>query len=314
MPLPLARGRRDKLGRVRPRELAGNLALALGAGAFFLGLVEGGARLVETRRAPRPEVADYIWDWGEKMAGDFYVIGPTPWAGRPGRSSTATACATARTPNEKPDGSLAGRVLGDSVTLGAGLEPDEAYPQVLGAARGARAAGRGDERRALGLVDAPGADRLGAHRAPYRPDQVVLAVCLNDIPELQNNLARPPPAAGRAPRALGAGAALVDARGARDPGRRAALRRARTRRACARRSRSSSTEVRALRRGREADGATLRARRVPVPLPGRAGSAFAAGPAADRGVLPGTRGSALPRSPARICGRSGPGPSWTTTT
>ena len=26
----------------------------------------------------------------------------------------------------------------------------------------------------------------------YRPDQVLLAVCLNDIPELQNNLARPP--------------------------------------------------------------------------------------------------------------------------
>ena len=31
----------------------------------------------------------------------------------------------------------------------------------------------------------------------YQPDQAVLAVCLNDIPELQNNLARPPPGSWR---------------------------------------------------------------------------------------------------------------------
>ena len=31
--------------------------------------------------------------------------------------------------------------------------------------------------------------RIARH---YRPDQVVLAVCLNDIPELFNNLSRPP--------------------------------------------------------------------------------------------------------------------------
>ena len=41
----------------------------------------------------------------------------------------------------------------------------------------------------------------------YRPDQVLLGVCLNDIPELQNNLARPPALAGRALRAIGARAA-----------------------------------------------------------------------------------------------------------
>ena len=45
----------------------------------------------------------------------------------------------------------------------------------------------------------PGAGRHGKSGSPtsgvvraYRPHAVILAVCLNDIPELQNNLARPP--------------------------------------------------------------------------------------------------------------------------
>jgi lysophospholipase L1-like esterase len=83
--------------------------------------------------------------------------------------------------------------LGDSVTYGHKLEASESYPSVL-------------ERRCLERgaavevfnVAIPGwstrqqgiAYRTLAKK--YRPDHVVLAVCLNDVPEMHNNLARPP--------------------------------------------------------------------------------------------------------------------------
>ena len=58
---------------MKPRELAQNAALALATTALVLVVVEGGARLVEKRKPPRREVADYIWDWDDKMPGGFYV-------------------------------------------------------------------------------------------------------------------------------------------------------------------------------------------------------------------------------------------------
>ena len=58
--------------RVAKRELAVNLTLAVAVSVLFLAALEGGARLVEKRRPARPEVADYIWDWNDKMPGGFY--------------------------------------------------------------------------------------------------------------------------------------------------------------------------------------------------------------------------------------------------
>ncbi len=87
------------------REIAANLSLAVGASVLFLAALEGGARLLEKRRPPRPEVADYIWDWDDKMPGGFYVmksdgVGWPPWeefnARRPARPHAAAREARGR--------------------------------------------------------------------------------------------------------------------------------------------------------------------------------------------------------------------------
>ncbi len=182
----------DKLGRVKTRELAGNLALALGVGAVFLGLLEGGARLVEKRRAPRPEVADYIWDWDDKMPGGFYVmksdgVGWPPW-----EEFNADGLRDRTRSKERPGGYRRIAFLGDSVTLGAELTPREAYPQLLESHFAS--AGSRTEVMSVALWGWSTRQERTAWQKiarTYHPDQAVLAVCLNDIPELQNNLARP---------------------------------------------------------------------------------------------------------------------------
>lgn len=84
--------------------------------------------------------------------------------------------------------------LGDSVTYGWGMGPEDAYPRFVQA--GADAAGRPLEVMNMAM---PGwttrQQRLAYERVgrKYRPDLLVVAVCLNDMGELQRNLARPPP-------------------------------------------------------------------------------------------------------------------------
>ena len=84
-------------------------------------------------------------------------------------------------------------VLGDSVTLGDGLRPEQAYPQQLEARFAAE--GRPVEVMSVALWGwSTRQERIAWERIArgYRPDAAVLAVCLNDIPELFNNLSRPP--------------------------------------------------------------------------------------------------------------------------
>src|SRR5262249_21637739 len=94
---------------------------------------------------------------------------------------------------EKPPGVRRVGCLGDSVTPRYGIRPQEARPpglQGLPAARGPRGGGLN---AALGGWSTR--QELIAYRRlarKYRPDQVLLGVCLNDIPEMENNLARPP--------------------------------------------------------------------------------------------------------------------------
>ena len=175
------------------RELAANLSLAVGASVLFLAALEGGARLVEKKRPPRPEVADYIWDWDDKMPGGFYVmksdgVGWPPW-----EEFNADGLRDRTRTREKPDGLTRIAVLGDSVTLGAELTPQEAYPQLLEARFAAE--GRSTEVMNVALWGwSTRQERIAWQRIAraYRPDQALLAVCLNDIPELFNNLERPP--------------------------------------------------------------------------------------------------------------------------
>jgi HEAT repeat protein/lysophospholipase L1-like esterase len=178
---------------VTRRELAANLSLGVGASVLFLAALEGGARLVEKRRPARPEVADYIWDWDDKMPGGFYVMSSDGVGWPPWEEFNAEGLRDRTRTREKPDGVTRIAVLGDSVTLGAELTPQEAFPQLLEARFAAE--GRRAEVMSVALWGwSTRQERIAWQRIArqYRPDQAVLAVCLNDIPELFNNLEQPP--------------------------------------------------------------------------------------------------------------------------
>jgi HEAT repeat protein len=175
------------------RGLLVNLALSLTSALVFLAALEGASRLLEKSRPPKRAVADYIWDWDHMMPGGFYVTksdaaGWPPWEefNRDGlRDRTRT--------REKPDGYRRIAILGDSVTYGAEIRPEEAYPQRLEARY--RTEGRRVEVMNVALMGwSTRQERIAWQRIAraYEPDQVVLAVCLNDIPEIFNNLSRPP--------------------------------------------------------------------------------------------------------------------------
>ena len=179
------------MSRVRP--LAVNLALSVLVSAFFVGALEGVARLLEARRPAPPPVADYIWDWSDKMPGDFYTMKSDAVGWPPWQEFNRDGLRDRTRPEEKPAGFWRVAVLGDSVTLGAEVRPYEAYPQLLEARL--RAEGRRIEVMNIALWGwSTRQERIAYARIArrYHPDQVLLAVCLNDIPELQNNLTRPP--------------------------------------------------------------------------------------------------------------------------
>jgi HEAT repeat protein/lysophospholipase L1-like esterase len=96
-------------------------------------------------------------------------------------------------PVEKLEGVRRVVFLGDSVTLGAGIEARQAYPQVLQERLDDE--GRRIEVFNVALWGWSTRQEAIAYRQiarKYTPDAVVVAVCLNDVPELQNNLSRPP--------------------------------------------------------------------------------------------------------------------------
>ena len=83
--------------------------------------------------------------------------------------------------------------LGDSVTYGYGVSWEKSYPRFL--ERELNKSGNVE----VFNVALPGwstrQQRIAYERIVrrYRPDYVILGVCLNDIPEMHNNLASPPP-------------------------------------------------------------------------------------------------------------------------
>jgi hypothetical protein len=175
------------------RGLVVNLALSAVTVAVFLGGLEGAARLVERHRPPRPEVAKYIWDWDHMMPGGFYVVKSDAAGWPPWEPINADGLRDRTRTHEKPEGYRRIAILGDSVTLGADLPPDLAYPQRLEARF--RAEGRRVEVMNVALWGwSTRQERIAWERIArtYHPDQAVLAVCLNDIPELFNNVSRPP--------------------------------------------------------------------------------------------------------------------------
>ena len=242
------------------------------------------------------------------MPGGFYVMRSEAVGWPPWQEFNGDGLRDRTRPREKPEGVWRVAILGDSVTLGDGLKPYEAYPAgPRGAPRRGRAEGRGHERGPVGLVHAPGADRLAADRpgVPARPGDP------RRVPERHPGAPQQPePAAalaGLAPRALGPGAPRSS--GPRDGRSKTSRRLFET---------PDAPRVRealdALLRGGprpcgsevEADGAALRRGGLPVPLPGGGGGAAAGRAGADRVLLPLRRDA-----PASTCSppSSGLGPS-----
>ena len=177
---------------MRHQPLVANVLLSVTAGALFLGLLEGGARLIERRRPAAP-VAAYIWDWEQMWEGDFYRIRSEVNGWPPWQEFNADGLRDRTHAEEKPAGTMRLVFLGDSVTAGAQIEAEEAFPQALQALLDGE--GRPVEVFNVALRGwSTRQERIAYERLArkYHPDEVVLAVCLNDIPELQDNLTRPP--------------------------------------------------------------------------------------------------------------------------
>ena len=175
------------------RRLALNLALSVATTVVVLGVLEGTARLFEERQPSPPDVAEYIWDWDDKMPGGFYVMRSEAVGWPPWEPFNRDGLRDRTRPREKLPDVWRVAVLCDSVTLGDGIRRELAFPQVMESQM--EGEGRRVEVMNVALWGwSTRQERIAWERIArrYRPDQVLLAVCLNDIPELHNNLARPP--------------------------------------------------------------------------------------------------------------------------
>lgn len=175
---------RDSPGRERLK----NLALAGGVSLALIVLVEGAARLTEAS-GPRPRAAE---QWAPGGDDHFYTLKPRP-LGWPPEEVNAEGVRDVDHPLEHPEDVWRVAILGDSVTEGFGLPVEEAFPRVL--QRRLRAAGERIEVMSVALQGwSTRQQRIAYHRIVrrYSPDQVLLAVCLNDVTELAFQL-RPPP-------------------------------------------------------------------------------------------------------------------------
>jgi HEAT repeat protein/lysophospholipase L1-like esterase len=174
------------------RGLLVNLLLSLAVTLGFALALEGVARWLESRRPPPPRAA-YLWDWETMWDGDFYTVGAGALGWPPWEEFNADGVRDRAHAEEPRPRTFRLVFLGDSVTLGAGIAADEAYPQVL--QRRLAAEGRRIEVFNVALWGWSTRQQRTAYARivrRYRPERVVLAVCLNDVAELQNNLARPP--------------------------------------------------------------------------------------------------------------------------
>ena len=168
-----------------------NVGLSAATIAVFLGVGEVVCRVLEHAEPPHP-IAHYIADW-QQWDDDFYTVGTTAIGQPPWEDYNSDGLRDREHDLSKPPGTRRVVCLGDSTTLGFGLRPAEAYPQVLEGLL--QAEGRAVEVMNVALWGwSTRQERIAYRRIArrYSPDHVVLGVCLNDIPELQDNLVRPP--------------------------------------------------------------------------------------------------------------------------
>jgi HEAT repeat protein len=183
-------GLRLRLRKTGPGELVPNLALAAGVSALLLIAGEGTARLFE-RPQDRPRTAD---EWAPGAKGEhFYTLKRRP-LGWPRGEVNAEGLRDRAHAEAPPEDVWRVAVLGDSVTEGFGLAAEEAFPREL-----ERQLEQDGERVEVLSLAVRGwstrQQRIAYHRIArrYRPDQVLVATCLNDITELGLQLRPPPP-------------------------------------------------------------------------------------------------------------------------
>ena len=177
-------------GMSRGRELLVNLSLAFGVSAGLLVIGEGTARLFE-RREERPRTAA---EWAPGAADDhFYTLKRRP-LGWPAGEVNAEGLRDRAHSEARPEDVWRVAVLGDSVTEGFGLAAEQAFPREL--ERQLEAEGERVEVLSVAVRGwSTRQQRIAYHRIArrYRPDQVLVATCLNDITELALQLRPPPP-------------------------------------------------------------------------------------------------------------------------
>ena len=176
--------------RRRVARLAGNLALSVVVTLTMLATLEWFARRFE-HKEPLPEDSRLVLLGPDKLT----QLGShdEPWP--PGEHSSNGDGIRDRVHDlEKPARTWRIVILGDSVTFGHRLQPRDAYPQVLQRQFDARGQRVEVFNIALPAWATP-QERMAYERIArkYRPDQVLVGVCLNDILEMQNTQRRPPP-------------------------------------------------------------------------------------------------------------------------
>ena len=175
------------------RALLLNVALSVAVTVVALTAGEGLARWLEPPPRPRPLADTRGLDWQAEWQGDFYVVKSESVGWPLAQDFNRDGLRDRPHPLDKPAGVYRVVCLGDSVTFGYGFTRAEAWPQALQDA--ADAHGPGVEVFSVAL---PGwstrQERYAYERIArrYRPDAVVLAVVLNDMEDLHNNLSQPP--------------------------------------------------------------------------------------------------------------------------
>ena len=180
------------MSRSRATDLALNLLLSVSVTATILA---GGEALCRWREEPpRPlDAPDRVTDWEREWGDDFYVMRSDSAGWPPGDDFNRDGVRDRARGQEKPHGTHRVVCLGDSVTLGYGLRHEASYPNRLQARL--EESGPGTEVMTVALMGwSTRQERLAYVRIArrYAPDLVLLGICLNDVQDLENNLARPP--------------------------------------------------------------------------------------------------------------------------